>query len=219
MDSHGFDILPPPRNPTQLYCFSLFNSFHYGPCNGSPSSPSLFPPIFPIIVWTGTLPAPNVPSSVRAQCNLQNPMHKLSILSWLPSFHSSEPPQQPHSVTINLLNSPTISPSFSSLSSSYIPSPFYDPFPFQLYMPSTFQANSLFLSINIFSFPSSLFGPVSFHSFLSEHSNLFHSKFWALSFLLASTLPRHISFPGCCLSETAEILQRAAAEVAVVQQL
>ena len=53
----GFDILPPSRNSTQSCGFGIINSFHYGPCNGSPpfppSSPSLsFPSLFGrVVCW------------------------------------------------------------------------------------------------------------------------------------------------------------------------
>jgi len=64
-----FNILPSFHNSTKLCGFGIFNSFCHGPCNGSdhfpPSSPPFLPPpsVFPIIVWTGDLPARHVQRS------------------------------------------------------------------------------------------------------------------------------------------------------------
>ena len=43
MQLWGFDILPLSRNSTQLRGCGMFNSFRYGPCNGSPPFPTSSP--------------------------------------------------------------------------------------------------------------------------------------------------------------------------------
>jgi len=84
-------------------------------------------------------------------------------------------------------------------------------------MPSTFLAKALFKSIDFFSFPFLIFGPFFLHCFLAKNCNLFSSSCWALFFLVAPTISSHIGVPSCWLTETAEILQRAVAEAAVLQ--
>jgi hypothetical protein len=57
----GFHILPPVFNNKQLCGFGIFNALPLGPQNGSPPFPLLSPPpIIPIIVGMGGLPAPDV---------------------------------------------------------------------------------------------------------------------------------------------------------------
>jgi len=139
--------------------------------------------------------------------------------------HSSATNFLPNSLTINPSSSSHSSSQFAPLPISFLtafethcfPSCSNDPSSFPFYMPSNFPANALFLSIDFFSFPSSLSGPISFHSFLEEYSNHFPSKCWALSFLVAQTLTRRIGFPSCWLTETSEILQRATAKAADVR--
>jgi len=98
------------------------------------------------------------------------------------------------SATILLLNCTATRPSITSNSSSrFRPVPIrfvpvYDyphipmdiipycsnnPFPFWLFVPSTFPTNALLLSIDFFSFPLLPFGSFSFHTILTETSNIF----------------------------------------------
>jgi len=91
---------------------------------------------------------------------------------------------------------------------------------FPLYNPSTLPASALFQLTNSFCSPCLLLKTFSFQSFLPELSNLLPLLCQALSFLVALTSTWHISFPRCWqiyLSETAQIMQCAAAEGAVVQ--
>jgi len=65
----GCNIFHASRDSTRLCGCRILNSFCYGPCIGCPHSPPstpLFlppPSVFPIIVWTGGLPAPAVQCS------------------------------------------------------------------------------------------------------------------------------------------------------------
>jgi hypothetical protein len=175
---------------------------------------------------------------VPEQCYFLKPPHKLWILFRLAFFASPEPSPLPPSPSIHIPNSLIISPSSSFQSSSQITlhpisnltafdsSPFltdsspvslHNPSSFTSNMPFSFPANTLFLSTNFFSFPFSPFGPFCSHSSLSDNSNLFPLLCWALVFLVALTSTRCIGFLSPWLSETAEMLQSAAAEVAVVQ--
>jgi len=79
------------------------NSFHYGPCNGSPPSPLLppflLPPsIFPIIVWTGGLLALDVRHSIYPLAAYTLPY--LCPYQWW--FLAGFPLNQIHSSSINV---------------------------------------------------------------------------------------------------------------------
>jgi len=107
-----------------------------------------------------------------------------------------DPTQRSGTVANTILNSLTGSPSFSFHSSFQFKRPpigflppfdsppfltdcfacsFPDPSSVLMYVPPTFPAGALCVSIHFFSYPFLLFCPFSFHFFLSEHSNLFPS--------------------------------------------
>jgi len=133
-------------------------------------------------------------------------------------FSRASSPIEHFSATILLPNSPTNSLfSFSNSLYQFMPLPisfltaFYsppfltywflssinNPFSFQLYIPSTFPANALFLSIGYFSIPVLLHSPYFVDWFLSKYSNPFHLQYWALSILFAVITIRHPHFPSC----------------------
>ena len=125
-------------------------------------------PVYPISAWMGGVPALDVLSSVPEPCCVSKRTNKSSILSRLSSFSPQQPPLPPISAIILLPHSPSISHSSSSHSSSWFPSCLNDPLSIPMYTDSSFHANALELSIDFFSFPSSLFSPFSVLSVLSE---------------------------------------------------
>jgi len=111
-------------------------------------------------------------------------------------FTRTSSPIKDSTASILLPNSRTISLSSSSHSSCHftplvitfitvfdvlqcmtdcVPSSVYHSFSLLLYIPSTFPANTLSLSINFFSCSALLFGPFLFHRFRSEITNLLPS--------------------------------------------
>lgn len=88
----------------------------------------------------------------------------------------------------------------SCLTAFYTPSVLSDCFPsfsndycsFPLYMPSTFPANTLFLSIDCFYFSYLFIKYISFGPFFLEISKLFPSKYWMLSFLVSLSLTTYM---------------------------